>query len=254
MNSDMRTKKGYGDFGTLSRSYDAARKGFPEESIDYIFEKTGKEKPDILDIGCGTGIATEQLVEKGAHTIGTDVDTDMIRQAQKDNRYDIEYNVAPAEKLPFPDATFDAVTAFSAFHWFANRGALNEIKRVLKPSGYFFTINKNEAGDFKKENKKILQQFMEKELPDVKKHYDPNSVLAENGFSDIEEKIFNVTEYFTPEEALSYIQTMSVWNLVLENKRRDVLSELLKRFNMATKKGKVERKLEIVVVSGGCFE
>lgn len=250
MSAVARAKKGYGDFGNLSKNYDKARKGFPIESIDYIFEKIGKEKPHILDIGCGTGIATEQLLEKGAEVIGTDVDARMIRQTEADNRHHIKYQVAPAEKQPFANNAFDAVTAFSAFHWFANETVLNEIKRVLKPEGLFFAINKNEVGDFKKKNKETLQRFIEKELPDVKREYNPKKILRENGLLSVEEKIFSTVEYFSPEEAIEYIQTMSVWNLVPEGKRAPALKELLGHFDAVVTNGKVTRELEITVVSG----
>src|SRR3989344_8376373 len=186
MNDQLRTKNGYGDFGNLSKNYNKSRKGFPDEVIDYIFQKAGREHPFILDIGCGTGIATEQLHEKGAEVVGTDIDVEMIRQAKTDNRYCIDYKVAPAETQPSASHQFDAVTAFSAFHWFANKESLGEIKRVLKPNGFFFAINKNEVEDFKRENKRILQQFAERELPDAKKEYDPAVILRERGFRSID--------------------------------------------------------------------
>ena len=193
MKQSARKKNGYGDFGNLSKNYAKARKGFPDEAYDYIFQKIRKDHPLILDIGCGTGIASEQLCEKGAEVSGTDIDADMIREAKADNRYSIEYRVARAEKQPFKDRAFDAVTAFSAFHWFANKSTLHEIKRVLKPAGLFFAVNKNETGDFKKRNKEILRRFIEETVPDIKKEYEPKRTLEENGFVRIEEKIFSVT-------------------------------------------------------------
>lgn len=251
MSVNLRTKKGYGDFGNLSKNYDKMRKGFPEDVIDYIFQKIEKMHPFILDIGCGTGIATEQLCEKGANVAGTDVDAEMIRQAEADNRYLIEYHVATAEKQPFKDKMFDAVTAFSAFHWFTNKVTLSENKRVLKPGGYFFAVNKNEVDDFKKKNKEILQRFINQKLPYAKNEYDPKKVLEENFFQSIDEKIFPVSEYFNLEEAVGYIQTMSVWNLVPKNKIDDALNALREHFSQTlSTSGYVERKLNVVVVSG----
>ncbi|OHA17410.1 MAG: hypothetical protein A3H57_00975 [Candidatus Taylorbacteria bacterium RIFCSPLOWO2_02_FULL_43_11] len=250
MKQSARKKNGYGDFGNLSKNYAKARKGFPDEAYDYIFQKIRKDHPLILDIGCGTGIASEQLCEKGAEVSGTDIDADMIREAKANNRYSIEYRVARAEKQPFKDRAFDAVTAFSAFHWFANKSTLHEIKRVLKPAGLFFAVNKNETGDFKKRNKEILRRFIEETVPDIKKEYEPKRTLEENGFVRIEEKIFSVTEYFSPKEALGYIQTMSVWNLVPDSKKKVALENLREHFEKIAINEKVERKLDIGVMSG----
>ena len=244
-------KNGYGHFGNLSVNYAKARKEFPDESVSYIFSRLNNEKPYILDIGCGTGIATEQLRKKGAKVIGTDIDPDMIKQAQVRNLYNIEYLVAPARQQPFASARFDAVTAFSAFHWFANKKVLDEIKRILKPRGMFFAINKNEAGDFKKEYKEVLKEFIDQELPNAKNGYDPARLLKENELSFVKEKNFPLSEFFTPEEAKTYIQSVSLWNLVPDNKKYEALKAvtdyLLRR---ADANGKIERKLGVVVVSG----
>lgn len=251
MGVNFRTKKGYGAFGNLRKNYDRSRKGFPEEAVDFILRKIGRENPCVLDIGCGTGIATRQLREKGAEVTGTDIDADMIRQAKVDNRYRVEYQVAPAEKQPFENNVFDAVTAFSAFHWFATKAALDEIKRVLKPNGFFFAVNKNEAGNFKSGYKNVLRQFVGQELPDAKKKYNPKEVLQKNGFWQVEEKSFLISEYFTLEEALFYLQSVSVWNLVTTDKKTSVLKVLREHFlKTSDQNGRVERKLNVVVVSG----
>lgn len=251
MTTATRTKRGYGDFGVLSKNYRAARTGFPDEAVAYIFEVLRKERPHILDIGCGTGIATRQLCEKGARVVGTDIDGQMVRQAEMESAHEIEYRVAPAERQPFADGTFDAVTAFSAFHWFANAPALNEIKRVLKPAGMFFAVNKNEAGDFKKQNKKILQRFISRTIPDIKREYTPQMILEKNGFQNMTERHFPTAEYFSPEEALAYIQTMSVWNLVSAERRDTALDALREHFcKISSAGGIIERKLDVMVISG----
>lgn len=255
MRTIERTKNGYGDFGTLSLNYSKARKGFPSEVIAYIFSKVQKDHPYILDIGCGTGIATEQLFDKGAKVVGTDIDAEMIMQARSGNRNQIEYIVAHAEEQPFVEKTFDAVTTFSSFHWFATKEVVHEIKRVLKPRGIFFVINKNEAGDFKKKNKEILKRFIDGDLPDVKKDYDPQTVLEENEFQEVETKHFLISEYFTIKNAVLYLQSMSIWNLVPDSRKEKTLSTLRSYFSeIADTKKKIERKLDVVVVSGQFFK
>ncbi len=251
MTTALRTKKGYGDFGVLSENYRIARKGFPDESIAYIFKILEEKNPHILDIGCGTGIATTQLYENGARVIGTDIDAKMIQRANEKNLYKIEYHIAPAVKQPFADHTFDAVTAFSAFHWFADTETLIEMKRVLKSDGIFFVVNKNETGNFKKENKEILQRFISKAMTDIKKEYNPVHILNANGLQDVREQHFATAEYFSTDAALAYVQTMSVWNLVSSEKKGTALHALRSHFSaISNLYGVIERKLDVVVVSG----
>ena len=65
--------------------------------------------------------------------------TDQIARAQKRARrkgYSIEFKVADAQELPFPDAIFDVVYSFgSTKHWPDPQTGFGECWRVLKPSG-----------------------------------------------------------------------------------------------------------------------
>lgn len=248
----VKRKTGYGIFGNLSENYNKARKGFPDEVIEYIFKNIGLENPRILDIGCGTGIATKQLVKKGASTVGTDFDERMISEAKILNPCSIDYFVAPAEEQPFESKMFNAVTAFSSFHWFTTKEAVNEMKRVLKTDGYIFIINKNEAGDFKKGYKSCLRKYItEIEIPDVKKHFNPKNILEINGLNDIEEKEFIISEWFTLDEAVRYCQTVSLWNLVPDKEKEKALRDVRSYLKKLKDNNKmIERKVCISIVSG----
>jgi ubiquinone/menaquinone biosynthesis C-methylase UbiE len=247
--SEQRSENIYGHFGNLIKNYKKARKGFPDEVISYILFKLKIKKPYILDLGCGTGIATRQLHEREAIIVGADIDQKMIEVAEEDNICGIEYIVAPAESLPFKDRVFDAVTAFSAFHWFTSKKALGEIRRVLKKDGFFFIVNKNEAGDFKKEYKAILSKYIDQELPDIKKDYNPKRILEENGFKNIEAKEFSISEICSVDEALSYIQSVSLWNLIPKSKKEQAVIDLLSYLlRIADRSGKVCRKLIVCIL------
>jgi hypothetical protein len=88
-------------------------------------------------------------------------------------------------------------------------------------------------------------------MPDIKKTYDPKKILQENNFRNIKEHHFSTAEYFNQNEALEYIQTMSIWNLVPIEKRRVGFNRFRAHFsNFADTNGLIERKLDIVVVSG----
>ena len=74
-----------------------------------------------------------------------DKDPEMIRQAEKEGDSPIRYVASPVDGMPFETCKFDAVTAFSAFHWFTDKASIREIKRVLKAGGVFFVVNRNRA-------------------------------------------------------------------------------------------------------------
>jgi len=252
METALNQNNGYGDFGALSRRYNRGRREVPDISIKYILRKIMRENPNILDIGCGTGISTRQLFRKGVIISGTDISVQMIREAKLRNNQQISYFVATANNQPFDNCQFDAVTIFSAFHWFATKATLTEAKRILKPAGLIFVVNKDEIGPFKNKIKEILSKHIGQIIPDSKKGYDPKSLLLSNGFRCVEEMAFKTVEEYDPLEAIEYTKTMSFWNMVPNYRRSDAIKELLAHFkhDAMMQNGKVWRNLEINVVSG----
>jgi SAM-dependent methyltransferase len=100
-------------------------------------------KPGIrlLDVACGTGIASAQAAASGARVTGADFSPAMIAEARRRHPA-IAFESGDAEALPFPDASFDAVVANFGIHHVERPGrAIAEARRVLVPGGHFaFTI------------------------------------------------------------------------------------------------------------------
>ncbi|WP_348261882.1 methyltransferase domain-containing protein [Telmatobacter sp. DSM 110680] len=89
----------------------------------------------ILDLGCGDGQLTQRVIATGAHVLGVDASADMVAAARERG---VEAEQAVAERLPFHDATFDAVFSNAALHWVRDQGAMMaQVHRVLKPGGRF---------------------------------------------------------------------------------------------------------------------
>ncbi len=114
----------------------------------------------------------------------------------------------------------------------------------------FFAVNKNDVGDFKKEYKELLGKFIEGELPNAKKKYDPETILEENGFKNVQEKRIPVSEFFMLPQALAYLQSVSLWNLVPKDKKAEALQAIGEYCKSKLVNDRIERKLEIVGVVG----
>jgi SAM-dependent methyltransferase len=97
----------------------------------------------VLDAGCGGGHAAEVLAEWGCQVTGVDVEC----QTEALERLRVGGGIfckASAEKLPFPDAQFDAALVKDAFHHMENPiKALNELLRVVRPGGPIVVIEAN---------------------------------------------------------------------------------------------------------------
>ncbi|MEN6368786.1 MAG: class I SAM-dependent methyltransferase [Thermotogota bacterium] len=102
--------------------------------------------PDVrglggLDVGCGEGHNTRLIAKRGARLAAVDIADVFIRHAREEEEREplgIDYRVASALELPFPDCTFDFVTAVMCLMDMPNvERAVAEVYRVLKPGGFF---------------------------------------------------------------------------------------------------------------------
>jgi len=95
----------------------------------------------LLDVGCGGGQSAIRLKEKYPHLqlVGIDLSPDQIARARhraQTRGYELQFEVADAQSLPFPDASFDVVYSFgSAKHWPDPLKGFSECWRVLKSGG-----------------------------------------------------------------------------------------------------------------------
>jgi ubiquinone/menaquinone biosynthesis C-methylase UbiE len=91
----------------------------------------------VLDVGCGTGQLTARLRSElpDAVVVGCDFSRGMLARAAERSP-DVGWVQGDAGRLPFADASFDAVCCTEAFHWFPDpERALAEFLRVLAPGG-----------------------------------------------------------------------------------------------------------------------
>ncbi|MGH9814954.1 MAG: class I SAM-dependent methyltransferase [Candidatus Acidiferrales bacterium] len=92
----------------------------------------------VLDVACGTGVlareAAKRVVPDGS-VVGLDVDDAMVTVAAR-VAPQIEWRQAPAEAIPYPSDSFDAVVSQFGLMFFSDqRAAVNEMVRVLRASG-----------------------------------------------------------------------------------------------------------------------
>jgi demethylmenaquinone methyltransferase/2-methoxy-6-polyprenyl-1,4-benzoquinol methylase len=97
----------------------------------------------VLDLCCGSGQATQILVERSHHVTGLDASPFAIQRAQQ-NVPQAQYVEAFAEAMPFPDNQFDLVHTSAAMHEMQPdqlHKILQEVYRILKPGGIFCLVD-----------------------------------------------------------------------------------------------------------------
>jgi SAM-dependent methyltransferase len=104
------------------------------EALSLSLARVGPQSsPRILDFGCGTGAMLTHLRRLGT-VEGVDGDERAIGFCR--SRGESNVHLLESDDLPFEDESFDLVTAFDVLEHIADdRGALAEIRRVLRPGG-----------------------------------------------------------------------------------------------------------------------
>jgi len=121
-------------FDTLVAEYDAGRLGYSNDVYNMLVAYGLVPKHAIVDIGCGTGLASAPLIENGFKVTGVDPSEPMLAVARE--RYpEATWVRGTAEALPFDAGSFDVAISAQAFHHADPRKGIAEIKRVLRPRG-----------------------------------------------------------------------------------------------------------------------
>lgn len=91
----------------------------------------------VLDVGCGPGALTAELVDRlGPSSVVACDPSELFVGAMRQRHPEVEVHQAPAEELPFADDTFDAALAQLVVHFMADPvQGLSEMRRVTRPDG-----------------------------------------------------------------------------------------------------------------------
>jgi SAM-dependent methyltransferase len=98
---------------------------------------------EILEIGSGTGNLLRRLVDEGHRAQGVEINRTLIAEGRRWHG-ELPIQAVDGVKLPFPDASFDVVLSFDVFeHIPDSDGHLAEVRRVLRPGGYYLMQTPN---------------------------------------------------------------------------------------------------------------
>ncbi len=118
-------------FDQQAEAYDRFRPTYPDAVIDELLGPV-PEGLDVLDVGCGTGIATRQMAQRGAKVLGVELAPRMAEIARSRG---VDVETAAFEGWDAAGRTFDRVTSAQAWHWLDLPIATAKAASVLRPGG-----------------------------------------------------------------------------------------------------------------------
>jgi SAM-dependent methyltransferase len=117
-------------FGSDAERYDRARPAYPDALIARIVG--GSPGPDVLDVGCGTGISARQFQTAGCNVLGVEPDARMADFAQSRG---LRVEVSTFESWQPAGRLFDAVVAAQSWHRVEPVTGLSKAAQALHPDG-----------------------------------------------------------------------------------------------------------------------
>jgi SAM-dependent methyltransferase len=120
-----------GLFDQQAEAYDRFRPTYPDAVIDELLGPIPASL-DVLDVGCGTGIASRQIAKRGAKVLGVEL---APRMAEIARGHGVDVEIAAFEGWDPAGRVFDRVASAQAWHWLDLPIATAKAASVLRPGG-----------------------------------------------------------------------------------------------------------------------
>ena len=202
-----------GSFGDDPERYDRTRPRYPEQLVDDL---VGGERLNLLDVGCGTGIAAEAFAARGCDVLGVEPDPRMAAVAAAKG---IAVEVATFEAWPARDRVFDLLISGQAWHWVDPELGYDKAASVLKPGGrlaVFWNLGRHDAAmqaaldeAYAQHAPHLLKDSVALGRMRADRDGDVASIHASEWFGEPQVSVYEWTETYTTSEWVDQLPTHS---------------------------------------------
>jgi SAM-dependent methyltransferase len=122
-------------FASQAEQYDRYRPPYPADLFATLLREADLAQGDpVVEIGAGTGLATQPLVASGLRVHAVEPATELVRLAERKSRGTASFIRGSFEDCPLPPRA-RLVAAFNAWHWVNPSIALDRAAELLEPQG-----------------------------------------------------------------------------------------------------------------------
>lgn len=206
----MNSENGFKDnFSAVAGGYSRHRPTYPDALFEWL-ASIAPRREAAWDCACGNGQASAGLAAHFDHVCATDASAKQIEQARPHPK--IAYSVAPAERTPFDDNSFDLILVAQAAHWFDFDAFNAEVNRVGRAGGILalaaYELHRVTPGIDAVTDRfyePVLGPYWQPERRHIKAAYRD----IRFPFKDIAMPEFFMTAEWTAEDCIGYLKTWS---------------------------------------------
>ena len=236
-------------FNTAATLYEDVRPGYPEKLIQDIINLSDLEDHSrILEVGCGTGKATQPFAERGYELVCLDIGADLIAVARERLRkYPNVSFVQQAFEEWKSDGKFDLIISATAFHWVDPKVRYLRASEALRSSGSLAIFSnqhvRKEEGFFA-ESQSLYDKYYSPMTTNRPTH--ATNFLGVEAFQDPIKRVYPWTQTYSPEQYIKLLGTYS-GHIALPDENKRLLFEGIANLIETKYDGQVTKHYEAVL-------
>lgn len=224
-------------FDGVAEIYARYRPSYPDQLIDHLLALTGITQTDqVLEIGCGPGIATAQMVERGIYPLCLDPSPNLLAIAADTFKAtpQVKFVTSRFEEWESEQNDFDLIYSAQAFHWVPKEVRYKKTAERLKPGGWlalFWNMYPEVEGPFWQELERLYKTLTPELLqtnPDIEAYIEQwQTELTESQFfSKVDIRRTPWTKRYQAHEYLGLLNTYSHHLRLAEEKRMRLFEQI----------------------------
>ena len=218
-------------FGADADRYDRSRPTYPTELIAFLMADHPRQ---VLDVGCGTGIASRLFAARGCEVLGVEPDA---RMAEVARRQGTAVEAGRIEEWDARGRSFDLIVCAQAWHWVEPVAGCRAAADALRVGGRFSAFWN--VGRHRPALKARFDEVYARMAPGLDAHsvalgnltsaplrWTADGLQAEGSFSEPTSHAFSWQQTYTREEWLDQLPTHSDHSALPPERRARLLAEV----------------------------
>lgn len=160
-------------FNEDAERYHKYRPRYPQILFDKLIYDTGLTPASrLLEIGPGTGQATEAMAKYGYDITAIELGKDLANKARSvlEDYQNVKVLTGAYEEIELPDSSFDLIYSATAFHWIRPEVRFKKSAQLLRPGGHLAVIYSEHVSDEKDDkfffaSKPIYEEYASSDSP-----------------------------------------------------------------------------------------